>query len=128
LEFRPCEIHIREAGKSLHLGERLYVANRFWTRFKGLMGQRELPAGAALILSPCNEIHTFFMRFPIDVLYLDKDSRVVKVTHNMQPWRTAKLCRRAHQVLELPAGTLPLHIQEESIVTFEWMEGNDDGE
>ena len=82
-------------------GVRAEVARTFWQRFMGLMGRRSLPEGEGLLILRCNSIHTFFMRFPIDATFLDRDDNVVKVVRNIRPWR---LCvwggRRAVKVLE----------------------------
>ncbi len=82
------------------------IANTFFTRFKGLMGVASLQKGEGLLIIPGNSIHTHFMRFPIDVLYLDKTWRVVAIDENMKPWRIGRIHRKAHCVLELPAGTV----------------------
>jgi uncharacterized membrane protein (UPF0127 family) len=70
---------------------------------RGLMGRSGLPAGEGLLLSPAPAIHTAFMRFPIDALFLDRELRVLKVVEQLRPWRIASE-RRAHSVLELSAG------------------------
>ncbi len=74
-------------------------------RFMGLMGRSELPFGAGLHIVPCNSIHTFFMRIPIDVVFLDRELEVVEVLPAMPPWRMSRVYFGAHSVLELPAGT-----------------------
>jgi uncharacterized membrane protein (UPF0127 family) len=79
------------------------LADRPLPRMRGLIGRRGLPAGEGLLLSPAPAIHTAFMRFPIDALFLDRDLRVLKVVERLRPWRIASE-RRAHSVLELPAG------------------------
>jgi hypothetical protein len=71
---------------------------------RGLLGRDELPRGEGIILRPAGSIHTFFMRFPIDVVFLDRDDRVVDVEPELVPWRTAKRSG-AKTVIELPAGT-----------------------
>ena len=81
------------------------VADTFASRFMGLMGKKELPFGAALHISPCNSIHTFFMKIPIDAVFLDKQLKVVKVCGAMVPWRVSSIYLSAHSVLELPSGT-----------------------
>jgi uncharacterized membrane protein (UPF0127 family) len=86
------------------LATHVEVADSFGARLLGLMFRRGLPAGAGLLLFPCNSVHTWFMRFPIDVLYLDSTGRVVKVVLSMRPWRFGPVVREARQVLELPAG------------------------
>lgn len=79
------------------------VADTSRTRNVGLLRHKSLPDGQGLWIVPCEGVHTFFMRFPIDVVYLDRSKRVVKVRTNLVPWRIS-LCLRAHSVLELPAG------------------------
>jgi len=74
------------------------------TRKKGLLGRDGLDAGAGLVIAPCGGVHTFFMRFPIDVVFAARDGRVVKVSHAVKPWRLA-LAVSAFCVIELPAGT-----------------------
>ena len=82
-----------------------HVASNFFTRFKGLMGAPSLDKGEGLLIFPCNSIHTHFMRFPIDVLYVSKDGEVAAVDRAMAPWRFGRIHRRAYFVIELPAGT-----------------------
>lgn len=81
------------------------LANSFWSRFRGLMGNDGLQAGEGLLIVPCNSIHTHFMRFPIDVLYVGSDCEVVGIDHALRPWRFGRIHRGARFVLELPAGT-----------------------
>lgn len=68
-------------------GIRAKVARTFAQRAKGLIGAKDLPPGEGMLILACNAIHTFFMRFPIDATFLDKDDRVVKVVRNIRPWR-----------------------------------------
>jgi uncharacterized membrane protein (UPF0127 family) len=79
------------------------LADRPLPRMRGLMGRRGLPAGEGLLLSPAPAIHTAFMRFPIDALFLDRDLRVLKLVERLRPWRVASE-HRAYSVLELSAG------------------------
>jgi hypothetical protein len=72
----------------------------------GLLGRAEFKKGQALILKPCNSIHTFFMRFPIDILFMDKNNRVVKITTNLKAFRISGIYFNAHFAIELPAGTI----------------------
>src|SRR5262245_9336694 len=74
-------------------------------RRKGLLGRDGLGASCALILAPCTAIHTMFMRFDIDAVFVDDDGRAVKVVEGMTPWRIA-VQPFAHAVVELPAGSL----------------------
>ena len=83
--------------------ERCIVADRMLPRMRGLLGRRELPPGEGMLIKPAPSIHTFFMRFPIDAVFLSRTGEVLKVSSNVEPWR-ARSCRRAHSVLELAAG------------------------
>ena len=73
-------------------------------RRRGLLGRTGLEPGAAMVLAPCSGIHTFFMRFAIDVLFVRRDGVVLKVCASVQPWRVA-IAPRASAAIELPAGT-----------------------
>lgn len=79
------------------------IASNVWARTRGLLGRSELSPGEGLLLRPAPSIHTFFMRFPIDAVFLDDQLRVLAVRAQLRPWRTAGH-RRARAVLELPAG------------------------
>ena len=74
------------------------------TRRTGLLKHTSLPDGEGLWIVPCEAVHSFFMKFSIDVLYLNKDKTVRKIRHDMKPWKMS-FCLPAHSVLELPAGT-----------------------
>ena len=75
------------------------------SRRRGLLGIDGFQPGSALIIAPTNAIHTWFMRFPIDVAFVARDGRVVKVRHQMRPWRMSAAIR-GYAVIELPAGAL----------------------
>jgi uncharacterized membrane protein (UPF0127 family) len=79
------------------------VADSAPARLRGLLGRRSLPSGEGLILRPAGSIHTAFMRFPIDVVFLDRELRVLGVKPALRPWRAAGR-RRARAVVELAAG------------------------
>jgi hypothetical protein len=80
------------------------VADGFWSRLRGLMGAAGLAGGDGLLIIPCNSIHTHFMRFPIDVIYVSRELRVVHVDRAMRPWRFGRIHRQSHFVIELAAG------------------------
>jgi len=82
------------------------IAATPWRRFMGLMFRRQLPEGHGLALAPCNSIHMFFMRIPLDVAFLDGDGRVLRAYHGIRPWRVSRIVRGAKAAIELPAGTL----------------------
>ena len=95
------------------------LASSFAARFRGLMGVAQLPQGAGLLLPGTSSVHTHFMRFPIDVVFLDRDRTVVGVMHRLAPWRVAG-ARHAVAALELPAGTAAeAGIQEGDVLVLE---------
>lgn len=84
---------------------RAVVADTPVSRSVGLLGRASLEPGDGLVLQPCGMIHTWFMRFPIDVLFLDRDGRVVRAAHAARPFRIVWGGWRAWTTIELPAGT-----------------------
>jgi uncharacterized membrane protein (UPF0127 family) len=81
------------------------VATSRAARRKGLLGREAFDPSAALVLAPCAAIHTMFMRFAIDVVFVDEEGRALKVVAGLPPWRIA-IDPFAHAVIELPAGRL----------------------
>ncbi|TML43432.1 MAG: DUF192 domain-containing protein [Actinobacteria bacterium] len=88
--------------------ERCSVADSPWPRMRGLLGRRGLESGEGLLLRPTGSVHTFFMRFPIDVVFLSREGEVLKIAQALPPWRTAG-ARRAKAVLELAADEAERH-------------------
>jgi len=86
--------------------QKMIVANKMLARMKGLMFSTEMPDCDGFLISPCNSIHTFFMLYSLDLLFLDKNFKVVKAIYNLPPWRMTWLYFKAHQVVEMSAGTL----------------------
>ena len=80
------------------------IADSFLARFAGLMLRQKLPPATGLLLAPCNSVHMCFMRFAIDVVYLDKDFTVIKVAKGLKPWIGLSMCRKAWAVFEMSAG------------------------
>ena len=91
-------------GKELATNVR--VADTLFTRMKGLLGKKELPQGHALWINPCFSVHTFFMQFPIDVLFLNKHNQVIAAVINLTTNRMTRLYPRSFSVLEFPIGTI----------------------
>lgn len=81
------------------------LADNFITRLKGLLGTNQLDTGRALIIRPCNSIHTFGMKYAIDVVFIDKQDSIVKIIQDMPAGRFS-LCSGSSYVVELPAGTI----------------------
>ena len=79
-------------------------ADSFFTRLAGLMLQKKLPQGTGLLLAPCNSVHMCFMRFAIDVIYIDKEYKILKVVKNLKPWVGLSMCNNAWATLEMAAG------------------------
>ena len=80
------------------------IAETFLSRLRGLMGRRRLDEGHGLLLAPCNSIHMLFMRFAIDVVYLDKEFCIKKIARNVPTWIGMSFCIGAWGALELPSG------------------------
>lgn len=95
---------VRNATRGLVLGYRVSGAETFRLRLLGLMFRPGLGQGEGLLIRPCRAIHTHFMRFPIDVVFLDSQDRVVHVINAMAPWKLSPTVPAADAVLELPAG------------------------
>jgi uncharacterized protein len=85
--------------------ERGVIADRAPARMRGLLGRRELPAGEGLLLQPAPMIHTAFMRFAIDAVFLDRELTIVKLEPHLAPWRTSG-ASGARAVLELADGEI----------------------
>ncbi|RLA63237.1 MAG: DUF192 domain-containing protein [Epsilonproteobacteria bacterium] len=98
-------------NKNLNLGKDIKLADSTFSRVKGLMFDEKIE-GDGLLIRPCNSIHTFFMKFNIDVLFLNKSLKVVKIIRNMPPWRMSKIYWSAWQVLEFSGGSLNDEIVE----------------
>jgi uncharacterized protein len=88
------------------LAEDLLVADTIFKRLKGLLGRKYLKSGEALLLRPCNSVHTFFMRFPIDILFVDKNNKVIAALSSLAPFRLSRIYLASCLTIELPAGTI----------------------
>lgn len=102
---RP-EIRVENLSQEQTLVSRGRVADGFWTRMKGLIGSKPLAEGEALLIVPCNSIHSHFMGYPFDAVFGNKELKVVGIHREMPPWRFGRIHRGAHFVIELPAGTV----------------------
>jgi uncharacterized membrane protein (UPF0127 family) len=104
-DAQEARFEVRNPARGTVLATRLEVADSGPKRNKGLLGRDGLAAGEGLWIVPCESVHTFFMRFPIDLVYLDRKHRIKGVRNAVGPWRLSA-CLSAHSVLELPAGTI----------------------
>lgn len=97
---------ITNQTKSIILAEQAILAGTPFKRIKGLLGRKGLEKGQALILRPCTSIHTLFMSFALDILFVNKDSKVVKAISSIKPFRITGVYFSSSFAIELPAGTI----------------------
>lgn len=99
-------MQITHVESSAVLADRARTARNHWQRFRGLMLQRSIQPGEALVIEPCSSIHMMFMLFRIDAIFFDRSGRITKVARGVKPWiGLAFGGRGARGVVELPAGT-----------------------
>lgn len=96
----------RDVTRGATLADSGRLASNAWHRLRGLLGTKTLETGEGLLLRPCQSVHTFFMAFPIDVVFVDRYFRIVELHRAMPPFRLSRFVRRARFVIELPAGTI----------------------
>lgn len=84
----------------------IYIADSFWTRFMGLMGKtsEQIKEMGGLMIKPCSQIHMFFMKTSIDVIYLDKSNEIVEIDYEVPTWKCCKKVKKSVSVIELPKG------------------------
>jgi len=99
---------VRNITRKTLLGDRISVADGSLARLVGLLGRKSLEPGTGLLIVPSQAVHTLGMRFPIDVLFMDRTCRVVGLRPRLAPFRLSRLYWKAWAVLELPAGTAAL--------------------
>lgn len=92
--------------RDIVLAEQAAIADTFFKRLKGLLARKELKPGEALLLRPCNSIHTFFMHFPIDAIFVDRNNRIIKTISCLKPWRLSSIYICAEYCVELPEGAI----------------------
>lgn len=95
--------------KAETIGSQIALADTFLSRLIGLLGKSSLEDGAGLLIRPSSGVHTFWMRFAIDVVALDKELRVLKTWHRLGPWRVTSVNFKTHCVLELAPGQIHRH-------------------
>jgi len=93
-------------GSGEVLCHKMIMATNILSRMKGLMFSESLPDCDGFLIAPCNSIHTFFMRYPLDIIFLDQNFNIVKVLYDLSPWRMTWIYFKSYQVLEMKAGTL----------------------
>jgi uncharacterized protein len=97
--------HVEELDDQVDFEQPLQIAsaNNFLSRAKGLLGRKQMKPWDGLYIKRCNSIHTHFMRFPIDVIFLNEHNECIRLIENLKPWRWAKEAQAKH-VLELRVG------------------------
>lgn len=88
------------------ISHKMVTATNTFSRMLGLMFSEKLPDCDGFLISPCNSIHTFFMRYSLDVLFLDKNFKIVKVIYDLTPWKMTWIYFKSRHVLEMKAGTM----------------------
>lgn len=99
------KFHVRNVTRGSLLGDSIERADTSATRKTGLLPRAGLEPGEGLWIVPCEGVHTFFMKFAIDVVFIDRKRRVRKLVPALRPWRMS-LCLPAHSVIELPVGVI----------------------
>jgi len=99
-------VQVENVTRHTTLIEEGRVADNPWTRLRGLIGVHELHPGEGLLIKPCHGVHCMFMSIPIDVVYVDREHRVVAVDRAMKPWAIGKIYRASTYVIELPPGAI----------------------
>ncbi|HBN09753.1 MAG TPA: DUF192 domain-containing protein [Cyanobacteria bacterium UBA8530] len=94
---------IRHGAKTL---AHVRVANSFFSRLKGLLGTSELLSGDGLLIEPCDSVHMWGMKYPIDVAFLDQENKVIALIGNFKPGRASRIYWKAKRTLELASGEL----------------------
>lgn len=107
---------LARTGESL--AQQVEVANTYFTRLKGLMFRKQFDGGKVLVLDPCPQIHTCFMRFLLDAIFCSADGTVLHVVENMKPWRFSKFVRGARYTLEFTGDTLKGRVQPGDKILF----------
>ncbi len=92
--------------KNIALASRAVLADTFFSRLTGLLNRNSLSEGEALIITRCQSIHMFFMRFAIDVIFVGRDNRVVGIVEHIQPFQLSPVFFKSHYAIELRAGTI----------------------
>ena len=88
------------------LANNLKIADNFFKRLIGLLGRKALDKGEGLHIIPCNSIHSFFMKFNFDAIFLNKNNEVVYLIEEMPAWHVSKICFSAYSVVELQSGVI----------------------
>lgn len=99
-------VKILNTSKNTVIANNVEVADSFFPRMKGLLGRTALADGEGLVITHCQSIHMFFMRFAIDAIFIDRENYVIGLVENIKPFQLSPLFFRARSVIEVPVGTI----------------------
>ena len=99
-------VSVRNDDRDVDFGSQVRVADRWWPRLRGMIGHPEPDEGEGLLIRPCQGVHMQWMRYALDIVFLDDEGRVVALYHGLRPWRFSRTHKDAACALELPEGTL----------------------
>ena len=102
----PHHLKVRNTTRGRELGDRILLADTRWLRLRGMMGRPEPGPGQGMLLHPCRGVHMFWMKYPLDVAFLDDDGQVVALYRSLPPWARSRVHRDARYALELPVGAI----------------------
>ncbi|MBP9838215.1 MAG: DUF192 domain-containing protein [Proteobacteria bacterium] len=88
------------------LAGKIILADKFLTRLKGLLGRKNLAPSEALVLNKCQMVHTCFMKFPIDIIFCDRNWKILATQHQLKPWRLSSFQPNSYYVIELCTDSL----------------------
>lgn len=97
---------VYNSTQNKEISDNVKMADNFFTRSIGLLSKKSLSEGEGLIIKPCCSIHTFFMRFAIDVIFVNKKNEVIALYENVSPWRVLPIHPTSYYVIELPAHSI----------------------
>lgn len=99
-------IKIINQTKGTNLAQKAGITDNFLTRLIGLLNRKSLNSGEGLYITPCNSIHSWFMRFSFDAIFIDEDMQVIHIINKMPAFKFSPIIKSAKGVIELPAGTI----------------------
>lgn len=99
-------VKLRNLTKDIMILNDIIIAQDFFSRLKGLLGKKSLEKDQGLILRPCNSVHTVGMKFSIDVVFVNKDNKVLHIIKNMKPYKFSPIIKKASYVIETSRGTI----------------------
>lgn len=117
-------VKIQNQRNKVIIGTKIKIASSFLARLKGLMFTNNLNKDEGLLITPCNSIHTCFMHYPIDAVFIDDTHKIVALYENLSPWiGFTKIHFRAASVIELPAGSCKeFDLKEKDSLTLEYLQ------